>query len=91
MEELPAPIDSQIFTTVVSDFNEPMSRYFLQLNLPVDDVLYPVEDRAKVFNSFESAIKDLPEYSGAVCTTCPEFGNRQSVLVETTVPEEETG
>lgn len=60
MSNLPALIDNQKLAEVVSDFNAPMSQYLRQLNLPVEDVLYSIEDRIKVFNSFELAISDLP-------------------------------
>lgn len=60
MSKLPVVIDNTKLVEVVSDFNAPMSQYLIQLNLPVEDVLYPIEERQKVFMSFQSAISDLP-------------------------------
>lgn len=59
MAELPVVFKKENVVNAVSDFNTPLTGYFSQLNLPVDNVLYPIKDREIVFQSFELAIDTL--------------------------------
>lgn len=45
--------------TTISDFNEPFTNYLINLGLPVEGVLSPVEERKIVINSIETEISKL--------------------------------
>ena len=43
----------------ISDFNEPFTNYLVNLGLPVEGILAPIEERQIVINSIESEIQKM--------------------------------
>ena len=43
----------------ISDFNEPFTNYLVNLGLPVEGILAPIEERQIVINSIESEIQKI--------------------------------
>ena len=43
----------------ISDFNEPFTGYLVNLGLPVDGVLAPIDERKIVINSIETEINKI--------------------------------
>ncbi|QAA30353.1 hypothetical protein [Clostridium manihotivorum] len=46
--------------TSISDFNDPLTSYLTRLNLPIQGVLYPINERKKIINALEEALDILP-------------------------------
>lgn len=45
--------------TTISDFNEPFTNYLVNLGLPIEGVLAPIEERQIIINSIESEINKI--------------------------------
>jgi len=44
----------------IDGFNQPLARYLRELNLPTENVLYPIEERKSVIEALEDALSELP-------------------------------
>lgn len=57
----------------ISDFNEPFTEYLVNLGLPVDGVLAPIDQRQIIINSIETEINKIPTENRQVAVYLTRF------------------
>lgn len=72
MQELEI-ITNQELTNNIEQYNPMMLKYLEELNLPVIDVLTPVDERKKVIYGMESAIKNIPKENRSLACFLTNF------------------